>query len=132
MQTDATLLANNSPTLLDVTFCVCLHTLLRVVDSCCPKLETFLSFPDHQSVAKQCWIRLHGACMDCVLSTMYCRFKHYWSCSIVCAFGKISSNAHTISVEKKKKQTNKQINKQKIKLELGLRATCFFKRVIRF
>ena len=32
----------------------------------------------------------------------------------------------------KKKQTNKQTNKQKIKLELGLRATCFFKRVIRF
>ena len=32
-----------------------------------------------------------------------------------------------LALEKKK-----QTNKQKIKLELGLRATCFFKRVIRF
>ena len=30
------------------------------------------------------------------------------------------------------KKTNKQTNKQKIMLELELRATCFFKRVIRF
>ena len=37
-----------------------------------------------------------------------------------------------LALKKKQKQTKKQINKQKIKLELGLRATCFFKRVIRF
>ena len=64
MQTDATLL--------DVTCCVRLHTLLHVVtllrvvaQSLKPvklfsqQLPTFLLFRDRRSVAQQCWIRLH-------------------------------------------------------------------------
>ena len=60
MQTDATLL--------DVTCCVRLHTLLYVVaQSLKPvklfsqQLPTFLLFCDRRSVAQQCWIRLHGS-----------------------------------------------------------------------
>ena len=51
VQTDATLLANN--TLLDATFCVRLHTLLHVF-AC-----YILLFRDRWSVAQQCWISLH-------------------------------------------------------------------------
>ena len=54
------------PTLLDVTCCVRLHTLLHVVaKSLKPvklfsqQLPTFLLFRDRRSVAQQCWIRLH-------------------------------------------------------------------------
>ena len=39
------------PTLLDVTCCVRLHTLLRIVGSCCAKFET----------GKTCCVRLHVA-----------------------------------------------------------------------
>ena len=66
------------PTLLDVTCCVCLHTLLHVV-ACCwmllgvvaqslkpvklysQQLQTFLLFRDHRSIAQQCWIHLHSS-----------------------------------------------------------------------
>ena len=62
-------------TLLDVTCCVRLHTLLRVV-GCCGVLlrkvwnrsnfsannsQHFSSFRDRRSVAQQCWIRLHSS-----------------------------------------------------------------------
>ena len=60
MQTDATLL--------DVTRCVRLHTMLHVVArSLKPvklfsqQLPTFLLFRDRRSVAQQCWIRLHSS-----------------------------------------------------------------------
>ena len=63
VQTDATLLA--------VTCCVRLHTLLHVVGCCCAKFETGQIFPpttptflllrDRRSVAQQCWIRLHSS-----------------------------------------------------------------------
>ena len=36
--------AQQLPTLLDVTCCVCLHTLLHVVGSCCVKFETGQTF----------------------------------------------------------------------------------------
>ena len=59
------------PTLLDVTCCVRLNTLLHVVACCCAKFEpvklfsqqlpTFLLLCDRRSVAQQCWIRLHGS-----------------------------------------------------------------------
>ena len=56
------------PTLLDVTCCVRLHTLLHVVaQSLKPvklfsqQLPTFLLFLDRRSVAPQCWIRLHSS-----------------------------------------------------------------------
>ena len=56
------------PTLLDVTCCVRLHTLLYVVaQSLKPvklfsqQLPTLLLFYDRRSVAQQCWIRLHGS-----------------------------------------------------------------------
>ena len=59
------------PTLLDVTCCICLHTLLHVVGCCCAKFETaqlfsqrlptFLLFRDHRSVVQQCWMRLHSS-----------------------------------------------------------------------
>ena len=63
MQTDATLL--------DVTCCVRLLTLLHVVASCCAKFETGQTFQpttpntslfcDRRRVAQQCWIRFHGS-----------------------------------------------------------------------
>ena len=60
---------------MDVTCCVCLHTLLHVVGCCCvavalslkpvklfgQELPTFLLFRDRRSVAQQCWIRLHSS-----------------------------------------------------------------------
>ena len=56
------------PTLLDVTCCVRLHTLLDVVaQSLKPvklfsqQLPTFLLFRDRRSVAQQCWIRLYSS-----------------------------------------------------------------------
>ena len=66
--------------------------------------------------------------MDCVLSTM---FKHYWTCSIVCALS-LRLGEQSVQMLTRLAVKKKQTNKQKIKLELGLRATCFFKRVIRF
>ena len=68
VQTDATLL--------DVTCCVCLHTLLHVVGCCCVLLHKvcirsnfsannfqhfFCSVITDRSVAQQCWIRLHSS-----------------------------------------------------------------------
>ena len=44
VQTDAPLLANIVPTLLGVTCCVRLHTLLHVVACCCAKSETSQTF----------------------------------------------------------------------------------------
>ena len=59
------------PTLLDVTCCIRLHTLLHVVGCCCAKFETGQTFQpttpnislfrDRRSVAQQCWIRLHNS-----------------------------------------------------------------------
>ena len=79
MQSDATLLAQQLPTLLDVTCCVRLHPLLLHVVACCcvllgvvaqslkpvkflsQQLPTFLLFRGRRSVAQQCWIRLHSS-----------------------------------------------------------------------
>ena len=54
--------------MLDVTCCICLHTLLHVVAQSLQlvklfsqRLPTFLLFHDHQSEGQQCWIRLHSA-----------------------------------------------------------------------
>ena len=89
------------PTLLDVTGCVPLHTLLDVVaQSLKPVklfsqlLPTFLLFRDGRSVAQQCWIRLHSSSNICRAthahyawftktyglypSTMHCRSQHCW------------------------------------------------------
>ena len=62
------------PTLLNVTCCIRLHTLLHVVGCCSvllkkvkpvklfsQQLPTFLLFRDRRSVAQQCWIRLHSS-----------------------------------------------------------------------
>ena len=60
------------PTLLNVTCCVHLHTLLHVVVCCCAKFETGQTFQpttpntsfllrDRRSVAQQCWIRLRSS-----------------------------------------------------------------------
>ena len=73
VQTDATLLANNSQHywMLHVTsVCTPCCMLLDVVACCCAKFETgqtfqqlptFLLFRDRWSVAQQCWIRLHSS-----------------------------------------------------------------------
>ena len=59
------------PTLLDVTCCVRLHTLLHVVGSCCAKLDTGQSFSRLQTdatlwlttlaIVGSCCVRLHVA-----------------------------------------------------------------------
>ena len=56
------------PTLLDVTCCDRLHTLLHVVARSLKavklfsqQLPTFLLFRDRRSVAPQCWIHLHNS-----------------------------------------------------------------------
>ena len=79
----------------------CCWMLLRVVaQSLKPvklfsqQLPTFLLFRDRQSVAQQCWIRLHSSSnivgathaithglqrlMGCILPTMHCRSQHCW------------------------------------------------------
>ena len=101
VQTDATLL--------NVTCCICLHTLLHVVGCCCVLLHKvctrsnfsannfqhfFCSVITDQSVAQQCWIRLHSSSnivgatnvhyawftktLGCILPTMHCRSQHCW------------------------------------------------------
>ena len=74
------------PTLLDVTCCVRLHTLLHVVaQSLKPvklfsqQLPTFLLFRDRQSEAQQCWIRLHSS-SNIVRATHahYAFYKDLW------------------------------------------------------
>ena len=59
------------PTLLDVTCCDRLYTLLHVVACCCvllkpvkllsQQLPTFLLIRDRRNVVQQCWIRLHSS-----------------------------------------------------------------------
>ena len=68
VETDAKIVDQQLPTLLDVTCCVLLRTLLHVVAlSLKPvklfsqQLPTFLLFRDRRSVAQQCWIRLHNS-----------------------------------------------------------------------
>ena len=72
MQTDATLLANNSQhcwMLHVASVCTaCCMLLLRVVALSlkpvklfCQQLPKFLLFHDRRSVAQQCWIRLHSS-----------------------------------------------------------------------
>ena len=74
VQTDATLLANNSHhcwMLHVASICTPCCILLDVVACCCAKFETvklfsqqlptFLLFRDCRSVAQQCWIRLHSS-----------------------------------------------------------------------
>ena len=92
------------PTLLDVTCCFLLHTLLHVVGCCCVLLRKVWNrsnfsannFHDRRSVAQQCWTALstllgprtlitHGLqrLMGCILMgrilpTMHCRSQHCW------------------------------------------------------
>ena len=71
MQTDATLLANNSRHcwMLHVASvctpcCMLLHVVaqsLKPVKLFSQQLPTFLLFRDRRSVAQQCWIRLHSS-----------------------------------------------------------------------
>ena len=98
MQTDATLLANNSQHcwMLRVTS-VCTPLLRVVAQSLKPakhfsqQLLTFLLFRDRRSVAQQCWIRLHSSFnivgathaqyawfMGCTLPTMHRGSQHCW------------------------------------------------------
>ena len=79
------------PTLLDFTCCICLHTLLHVVGSCCVKFETSQTFNstaiqhsylfcDCQSLAQQCWIHLHifsNIVGDTQMHYTWCP-KSYW------------------------------------------------------
>ena len=92
-------------TLLDVTCCVRLHTLLRVVGICWEKFESGQTlqqttpnislFPwSPKRSAQQCWVvcttlstllgpltRItHGlqSRMCCILPTMHCKFQHDW------------------------------------------------------
>ena len=107
MQTDATLLANNSQHcwMLHVpSVCTPCCMLLDVVACCCAKFETGQTFQpttpnislflDRRSVAQQCWIRstalptllgprkliMHGLqrLMGCILPAMHCRSQHCW------------------------------------------------------
>ena len=75
------------PTLLDVTCCVRLHTLLHVIGSCCAKLDTGQSFSRLQTdatlwlttldIVGSCCVRLHVAwgpvksCMAPLLCRIY-------------------------------------------------------------
>ena len=71
MQTDATLLANNSQQfwmLHVMAVCTPCYMLLGVAAQCLKpvkplnqQLPTFLSFRDRRSVAQQCWIHLHSS-----------------------------------------------------------------------
>ena len=74
MQTDATLLANNSQhcwMLHVASVCTPCCMLLDVVACCCTKFETGQTFQpttsnislfhDRRSLAQQCWIRLHSS-----------------------------------------------------------------------
>ena len=88
MQTDATLLANNSQ------HCWMLHVpSVKPVKLFSQQLPTFLLFLDRRSVAQQCWIRLHSATllgprklimhglkrlMGCILPAMHCRSQNCW------------------------------------------------------
>ena len=105
MQTDATLLANNSQhywMLHVASVCTaCCMLLLRVValslnpiNFFCQQLPKFLLFHDRRSVAQQCWIRLHSSSnivgathahyawftktYGFILPTMQCRSQHCW------------------------------------------------------
>ena len=73
MQTDATLLTNNSHhcwSLHVASVCTPCCKLLDLVGCCCAKFNlqtfqpttpTFILFFDRRSVARRCWIRLHGS-----------------------------------------------------------------------
>ena len=105
MQTDATLLANNSQhcwMLHVASVCTaCCMLLLRVVALSlkpvklfCQQLPKFLLFHDRRSVAQQCWIRLHSSSnivgathahyawftktYGFILPTMQCRSQYCW------------------------------------------------------
>ena len=104
MQTDATLLTNNSQhcRMLHVASAVacCWMLLLVVAQSLKPvelfsqQLPTFLLFRDRRNVAQRSWIRLHrssnivGAThahyawlqrlIGCILPTMHCRSQRCW------------------------------------------------------
>ena len=84
MQTDATLL--------DVTCCVRLHTLLHVVGCCCAKFETGQTFqPTTPNISFVPWSPKRSATMldpfahcglqrlmGCILPTMHCRSQTWW------------------------------------------------------
>ena len=86
MQTDATLLANNSQhcwMLHVASVCTPCCMLLDVVACCCAKFETSQTF--HPTTPSQCWIRCHALIthglqrlMGCILPTMHCRSQHCW------------------------------------------------------
>ena len=127
VQTDATLLANNSQ------HCWMLHVasvytpccmLLDVVACCCAKFETSQTF--QPTTPSQCWIRCHALIthglqrlMGCILPTMHCRSQHCWellhpfantyatTLNIVGAtmLGVVASRLHAASVSKLKAES---------------------------
>ena len=95
VQTDATLLANNSQhcwMLHVASVCTACYMLLddvaqslKRVKLFCQQLPTFLLFRDRQGVAQQYWIRLHSSsntwftkAYGLLFPTMYCRSQHCW------------------------------------------------------
>ena len=64
------------PTLLEVTCCICLHTLLDVVACCCAKFETGQTFqPTTPNISFVPWSLKHGATM---LDPFAQLFQHCW------------------------------------------------------
>ena len=85
-QSEALSPAQTDATLLDVTCCVRLHTLLHVVGSCCAEFDklikflsqqfpTFLLFRDRRSVAQQRWIRLQSS--SNIVGATYAHYKWF-------------------------------------------------------
>ena len=70
------------PTLLDVTPCVLLHILLRVVGSCCAKFETGQTFSYVQTDATTLIIIVGHQCCTCTLLNtciaLYNLTQHCW------------------------------------------------------
>ena len=76
------------PTLLDVTCCIRLHTLLLVVGSCWAKLETGQTFSymqtDRRNNSQQFWKlfanNVASVCKGLKLSSDNRNFSHFWLC----------------------------------------------------
>ena len=90
-------LVQTDATLLDITCCVCLHTLLRVVESCCAKFETDRTFSHVQtdattpdpglptSLGQKCWELLRPFAHYCQHgrnNSHYCWPNNVGSCCV--------------------------------------------------
>ena len=90
------------PTLLDVTCCVHLHTLLHVVACCYAEFETSQTFqPTTPNISFATWSQrtliTHGLqrLMGCILPTMHCRSQHCWE--LLHSFAHHCQHAHNNS-----------------------------------